>query len=111
MLLGIDIPREELRHRLEHRIDQMFSPELFEEYKKVVQLYGSDNQAMKSNIYRFVAAYLNRELSLEDAKQQAFYADYHLARRQLTWFKRNSAIIWLPPNEIIPYAVQKFTHL
>lgn len=111
MLLGIDIPREELRHRLEHRIDQMFSPELFEEYKKVVQLYGSDNQAMKSNIYRFVAAYLNRELSLEDAKQQAFYADYHLARRQLTWFKRNSAIIWLPPNEIVSYAVQKFTHL
>lgn len=110
LLVGIDLPREELRERLRQRIEQMFTPELFAEYKKFVQSYGSDNQALQGNIYRFVAAYLNGDLTLDAAKEQAFYADYHLARRQLTWFKRNPAIHWLSPSKI-PTFVQKNTHL
>ena len=110
LLIGIDLPREELRERLKMRIEQMFTPELFKEYKKVVQTFGADNQALQGNIYRFVAAYLDGSLSLAAAKEQAFYADYHLARRQLTWFKRNPAVIWLAPAKI-PTFVQNFSHL
>ncbi len=66
---------------------------------------------MTGNIYRFVGAYLSGELTAAEAKQQAFYADYHLAKRQLTWFRRNPAITWLPYDQVVPFVLQKFTHL
>ncbi len=102
LLIGLAIPREELRTRLRQRIDKMFTPELFAESKKFVQSAHTP-LAQAGNIYRFALAYLNGEMSLSAAKEQAFYADYHLAKRQLTWFKRNPEIHWLPPKDVIQF--------
>ncbi len=124
LLIGLAVPRDELRARLRQRIDQMFTPTLFAESKKIAQLavsiqktdptkdnIKSDLFAKAGNIYRFADAYLNQAMSLEEAKEKAFYADYHLAKRQLTWFKRNPAIHWLPPENVIPFAIQKIVQL
>ncbi len=105
MLIGVKTDTEELRARLKARADQMFCPELFEETKKLVEKYDWDCSAMKSNIYRYVTAFLSGEMDLGTAKKQAFYADWHLAKRQLTWFKRNPAITWLDLSEIYSYVV------
>lgn len=108
LIIGIKLPTPELRSRLRQRIDQMFTPELYAEVKKLVQNYDWSTPAMTSNIYRFTHAYMTGELSLKEAKQKCFYADYHLAKRQLTWFKRNPDIIWLPPSSIIDYVLRAF---
>lgn len=78
----------------------MFTQKLFEETIGLVEKYGWDNQAMKSNIYKYVWAYLQGEMSLEEAKKKSFFDDYHLAKRQMTWFKRNNEIVWLPLEKI-----------
>lgn len=108
LLIGIDWPTTELRVRLNKRIVQMFSPELYDETQKLVQNYGWGSQAMKSNIYRFTYAYLSGDLSLEEAQRQCFYADYHLAKRQLTWFRRNPAIVWLPYKKVVPFVLNQY---
>ena len=87
----------------------MFSPELYAETRVLVEKYGWDSQAMKSNIYEYVWKYLNHELSLEEVKEQSFYKDWHLAKRQMTWFKRNPEIIWLELEKVYPY-VLKYIH-
>ena len=61
---------------------------------------------MTSNIYRFANLYLSGELSLSAAKERTFYADYHLARRQLTWFRRNPHIHWLSPSQVISFVIK-----
>mgnify|MGYP003292415956 CR=1 FL=1 len=43
----------------------------------------------------FKVEYLEGELSLEEAKEKSFYDDWHLAKRQMTWFKRNPSINWM----------------
>lgn len=106
LLIGIDWPTPELRARLSKRIDQMFTPALYAETKKLVQTYGWGSQAMKSDIYEYAWKYLQGELSLEDAKKQCFYEDWHLAKRQLTWFKRNDKIIWLPLEQVYSFVVK-----
>ena len=103
ILVGIKCDTEELRARLSKRIEQMFCPELYDEVKKLAHLYNWDNGAMKSNIYEFAWKYLQGELSLEAAKEKSFYKDWHLAKRQMTWFKRNPDIIWLDLEMIYPY--------
>ncbi len=106
LIVGIEWPTPELRARLNKRIVQMFTPELFAEVKKLVQKYGWGSGAMKSNIYKYAWKYLSGELALDEAKERAFYEDWHLAKRQLTWFKRNPNIIWLPLDKIYSFVLK-----
>ena len=105
LVVGIKWETEDLRKRLVQRIEKMFSEELYDETKNLVKKYGWDNQAMKSDIYEYAWKYLNDELSLEEAKEKCFYEDWHLAKRQMTWFKRNKNIVWLKLEEVYPYII------
>ena len=109
LLVGIDWPTEQLRTRLRARIEQMFSPALYDEVKKLVQSYGWGNGAMKSDIYEYAWKYMQGELSLDEAKERCFYEDWHLAKRQITWFKRNRDIVWLSLENIYPFVI-KYIH-
>ena len=106
LIIGVKTDSEELRARLKTRVDQMFTPALYEETKKLVQAYGWGSGAMKSDIYEYAYKYLQGELTLDEAKEQCFYEDWHLAKRQLTWFKRNPDIHWLPLAQIYPFVLQ-----
>ncbi len=106
LLIGIKWSTPELRNRLYKRITRMFRPELYDEVNKLVQKYGWENGAMKSDIYEFAWRYMQGELSLEEAKEKCFYEDWHLAKRQLTWFKRNDNIIWLELDKIYSFVIK-----
>ena len=106
LLIGVKTDPEMLRKRLKLRAEQMFCPELYEETKMLVEKYGWGSQAMKSNIYQFVWQYLNGEISLEKAKELFVYDDWHLAKRQLTWFKRTPEINWLELEKIYPFVIK-----
>jgi len=106
LIIGVKTETEVLRSRLKQRIEQMFSPELFDETKQLVEKYGWGSQAMKSDIYEYAHKYLTGELTLEQAKEKCFYEDWHLAKRQLTWFKRNKDITWLELAKIYPFVLQ-----
>ena len=106
LIIGVKTESEVLRERLKVRLDQMFSPELYKETAKLVEKYGWGSGAMKSNIYEYVWKYLQSELTLDEAKEKCFYEDWHLAKRQLTWFKRNQNIIWLLLTQIYPFVIK-----
>lgn len=108
LLLGIKWLSAELRARLSKRITQMFCQDLYDETTKLVQAYGWDSGAMKSNIYEYVWQYLEGELTLDEAKEKSFYKDWHLAKRQMTWFKRNHDIVWLELEKVYPYVINYF---
>ena len=106
LIIGVKWPIEELRERLKKRIDQMFRPELYDETKQLVEKYGWGSGAMKSNIYEYAWKFMQGELTLDEAKEKCFYEDYHLAKRQLTWFKRNPNILWLELAKIYSYVIK-----
>ena len=103
VVLGIKWDMDKLRERLALRERQLYRKELFDETRFLVEKYGWDSQAMKSNIYQFAWKYMQGELSLEEAIEQNIYDDYHLAKRQMT-IKRNDNIIWLPLEQIVTEA-------
>lgn len=106
LLIGIKWSPDELRERLTLRAEQMFCPELYKETEFLVKKYGWDSQAMKSNIYQFAWQYMNNEISLERAKELYVFDDWHLAKRQMTWFKRTPEILWLELEKIYPYVIK-----
>ena len=100
-VFGILWSPEEIRARISERAKLMFSDELYRETRFLVERYGFGSQAMKSNIYQFADQYLKGEISFETALEQFILDDYHLAKRQMTWFKRNKEIIWCRQDEIV----------
>lgn len=97
LLIGLRLPRDELRVRIAKRVDAMFTAGLVEEVSTLIKTYG-DVEALRAPGYIAVAAYIRGEISQEEAKQQFVRADLLLAKRQRTWFKRNPYIHWLEGN-------------
>ena len=99
LILGIEWPREELRKRLVQRSNKLFAQNIEEETLQMVERYGWDSQAMKSDIYPIVWEMMRGNISYEEAIRLNAVDDWHLAKRQMTWFKRNKNINWVPLNE------------
>lgn len=108
LLIGVKTEPAVLRARLRERVNQMFGQPLYDEVRRLTAEYGWDLGSMKSDIYEYANAYLNGEMSLDLAKERCFYEDWHLAKRQMTWFKRNPNIVWLELEKIYPYVLKTY---
>ncbi|HEV7329657.1 MAG TPA: tRNA (adenosine(37)-N6)-dimethylallyltransferase MiaA [Flavisolibacter sp.] len=94
--LALDLPREELYLRINHRVDNMMEQGLLEEVRSLLS-YQHLN-ALQTVGYKELFNYLNGEASLEEAVDAIKRNTRHYAKRQLTWFRKNAEYHWLPPD-------------
>lgn len=99
LVVGIYWERAELRKRLVQRSYKLFEQNIEAETAKLAEKYSWDLQAMKSDIYPIVWRMMQGEITREEAIRLNALDDWHLAKRQLTWFKRNPNICWVPLKE------------
>lgn len=111
IVVGISTNRDNLRKRIKDRIEQFFDNNVVEEAKILGKIYGWDNRAMSGNIYPILHKYIDNEISIEEAKVEIFYRDWHLAKRQMTWFRRNKNIEWLELNQVSSYIYSRMASL
>jgi len=103
ILVGITTERDELRRRIAARAEQLFENGMLEEALKLGETYGWDSEAMTGNIYKLVKQYLDGKLTLDELKQKNITADWRLAKRQMTYMKRNPYIKWLTLDDAREY--------
>jgi len=84
--------REKLYARIEDRIDEMMSQGLVDEVR---QLKDMGMTSMQGLGYKEILEYLDGECSLEDAVYTLKRDTRHFAKRQLTWFRRESEVTWI----------------
>lgn len=101
LVFGVYTKRDELKERIKLRIDKLFNQELIDEYINLNNVYPGALESITTNYYPIIKRYLNKEIDLNEAKELAYYADWHLAKRQLTWLKRNKYIKWYKKDEIV----------
>ena len=101
LVFGVYTKRDELKERIKLRIDKLFNQELIDEYISLNNTYPGALESITTNYYPIIKRYLNKEIDLNEAKGLAYYADWHLAKRQLTWLKRNKYIKWYKKDEIV----------
>lgn len=102
--IGLDLPREELYQRINHRVDIMMQEGLLNEAKEVYPLRQLN--ALQTVGYRELFDYFDGNCSLEKAVDKIKQNSRHYAKRQLTWFKRDETMKWFHPSqlqEIIEY--------
>jgi tRNA dimethylallyltransferase len=94
-MIGIRRPLAELAARITDRIEAMVDAGFPDEVLRLGKRYGWEIEAMRAPGYRAFAAYVHGEISLEAAKERFKRNDLQLAKKQRTWFKRNSSIQWV----------------
>jgi tRNA dimethylallyltransferase len=93
--LGIRWPREALYHRIDERVDVMFAKGFLQEVQSLMERFEPGSQAFKAIGYREVSSFLSGHSSLQQATEDMKRESRRYAKRQLTWFRRDEAIIWL----------------
>ena len=111
IVVGISTDRDNLRKRIKDRIEQFFDNNVVEEARILGKIYGWDNRAMSGNIYPILHKYIDNEINIEEAKVEIFYRDWHLAKRQMTWFRRNKNIEWLELNQVPSYIYSRMASI
>ncbi len=95
IILGIKNDRDELKSRIEKRVDVMINYGLETEVKTLADRYGWDCEALKGVGYSQWKDYFLHSQTLSETRQKIVKATLDLAKRQRTWFKRNKSIHWL----------------
>jgi tRNA dimethylallyltransferase len=94
--LGLNPPRAELYARINRRAYEMFDRGLVEETTQLVESYGFECRAFTSLGYAQAIAVLRNELTRDQAIAQAAQGHRNYAKRQLTWFRKDPDLHWLP---------------
>ncbi len=103
LVVGIATDRDELKRRITIRSEQLFENGMVEEAKKLGKKYGWESEAMTGNIYKLVRRFMDGEFTGAELKQRFITSDWQLAKRQLTWLKRNQFIHWASLDEAYAY--------
>lgn len=103
--------RSRLYERIDLRVEQMLKEGLIEEVQALKDRgYTRDMVSMQGLGYKEILAYLEGEISLEEAVYILKRDTRHFAKRQLTWFKREREVIWVnkPDFQYQKEAIEEF---
>ena len=105
--IGITTDREILYDRINKRVDQMIKNGLVDEAKGLLQ-YQKFN-ALNTVGYKELFDFFNKKSDKETAIQEIKKNSRRLAKRQITWFKRDKQINWFSlekEDEIIKFTLE-----
>jgi tRNA dimethylallyltransferase len=110
-LVGFSRNVEDLRTRIDARVETMFARGLVDETRRLLEQGLAQNKtAMQALGYRQVVEHLRGERSLPETIDLVKIKTRQLAKRQMTWFRRQLDLRWteLKPGESTEFAT---THL
>lgn len=91
--------RDALYARIEQRVDKMLDEGLVFEVKRLLKSgYGRELTSMQGIGYKEIAAFLDGECTQDEAIARIKHGTKQFAKRQITWFKRESSVIWIEKN-------------
>lgn len=96
VMIGLTMDREELYKRINKRIDVMIEKGLIDEVEDLLDKgYSEDLTSMKGIGYKEVVNYLRGKCSFDETVEILKRESRRYAKRQLTWFRRESQIHWI----------------
>ncbi len=92
----LTMPRAQLYHRIEQRVDVMLANGLIAEVESLLAAgYARDSVALQSFGYRELIAYLDGKCPYVEAISQLKQNTRRFAKRQLTWFRKDTRLEWI----------------
>jgi tRNA dimethylallyltransferase len=96
LTLGLNPDRNQLRQRIERRVERMFACGLLEETRAALARPDAGRlKPLQALGYAQACAALRGEVSVGEAIRLAQAATRRYAKRQMTWFRREPGVYWI----------------
>ena len=100
-IFAVDWPRDRLYRRIEERVDRMMADGLKEEVLALRRRgVPRDATAIQGLGYKELYDHFDSAVSLDEAVRNIKVRTRHYAKRQLTWFRRDERVRWIPSEKI-----------
>ena len=97
--IGLYLDREKLYERINRRVDIMLEQGLLPEVEQLVEAgYSLDLKSMQSIGYQQMGLFLKGEADWPEAVRLLKRDTRRYAKRQMTWFKKETDILWCRPD-------------
>jgi len=101
---GLDWPREVLYQRIERRVDEMVQSGLIQEVERLKGMgFGLRYNSLDSVGYKEVFDYLGGSILFDEMVDLIKRNTRRFAKKQLTWFRRDSRIRWIELREPVDW--------
>jgi len=100
-MFGLITNRERIYNRIEERVEEMFEKGAVQEVERVFKI-GPSSTCMQLIGLKEIKEYLDKKISLEEAKILVKKNTKKFAKRQLTWFKKEKGISWIRIDNMRP---------
>lgn len=109
LIMGVDVPRDILYNRIDSRVDEMMKQGLEKELRALIrQKYSWDLPSMNGIGYKEFRGCIDGTVPLEKAISDLKRNTRRLAKKQLTWFRRDTRIQWVDSYEKAETLVKNF---
>jgi len=113
-ILALTPPRKELYQRINQRTERHFAAGLVDEVKTLLDKgVPAHSNALGAHGYRRVVEFLQSRRTLESAIEQTSLDVRHYAKRQLTWFRHEADVEWIPgfgeENEVLGSVLERLS--
>ncbi|MBR3929112.1 MAG: tRNA (adenosine(37)-N6)-dimethylallyltransferase MiaA [Clostridia bacterium] len=99
-LFAIDWPRDQLYDRINRRVDIMVKNGLINEVSSLMkEIEKGESTSVQAIGYKEIAEALKGEIAMSDAIARLKTASRNYAKRQITWFKKDARVAWLPVTD------------
>lgn len=96
----LSLPREILYERINRRVDQMRQEGLVDEVKRLADAGCTREMVSMQGLgYKEILQAFDGEMTMEEAFDKIKQETRHFAKRQLTWFRRERDVTWLPKEQ------------
>lgn len=102
-VVGIATKKTVLRQRIVERAEQIFNDTIVEEANQLGKKYGWNSEALTANIYPLLHQLIRGRYTREEVKQRFITRDIQLAKRQMTWLRRNPFVEWCTLDDAATY--------
>ena len=97
LLIGIKKPKEELENLIRKRLLKRFKQGMINEIKRLRKNNVSWKRLENFGLeYRWIARYLQNKINYQEMVEKLQKDSEHFAKRQMTWFKKDKRIKWIP---------------
>ncbi len=94
--VGLHVERPALYRAIDARADRMLASGLVDEVRGLLRTRGAACPPFRALGYKEVLSHLRGEIGLEAVRELIQRHSRQFAKRQLTWFRREKDIRWLP---------------
>lgn len=101
--VGLRMDRAELLRRVRQRAERMIASGWVEEVEGLVQKGFGDCRSLQAVGYRQVLEMVTGRLARENLLETVVMATSQLVKKQMTWFKKDSAITWLDASQGVEF--------